>query len=86
MSYLGKIWAWADGRKRSIAAALASVSAAGHGMQAVLAIWDAVPAWFPKGISTVDYLAGAIGALGLAHAAYKQQAAAVEVLATQQQV
>jgi len=61
-------WTFVDGHKRTIAASLAACAAAG---QAVGGIWHIAAAWYPLALQTVEYLAGAVGTVGVGHAMYK---------------
>lgn len=67
MKFIINAWNWFDGKKRGIAAGLAAILAALQSLQAAGIVIpheaDAV-----KGIT---WAAGAIGTLGIAHAAFK---------------
>lgn len=59
--------------KRDTAAALAVLAAVGHFLGAE---WAITAPWFHHTLSTLEYLAGAVGTLGWAHAAMKSPDAA----------
>lgn len=61
--------------KRDTAAALAVLAGLGH---FVGAEWAITAPWFHHSLSTMEYLAGAVGALGWAHAAMKQPETAAQ--------